>query len=316
MNNLKAIAGKILKAKNILISGHINPDGDSIGSLLSLGLGLEKLGLRVYMLSIDGVPKRYLLLPGAKRIIKKFKKPVDLAISVDCGDRELLGKAFDIFKKAKLILEIDHHEFRKPFGDILYVDKKAGSVGEIIYILLKELGVKMDRDIAENLLTSIVVETNSFRLPNVRPLTFEICAEMIKLGVDFHKLVEMVFWNETMESAVLGGICLGRCKFIQGGRIAWSIVRKKDFNLAKGKDEDVDAVCDEMRSIKGVDIAILFREKSKKTLRVSLRSKGKINIAKIAEHYGGGGHFDVAGCHISNNPRTIKELLDMAKKAL
>lgn len=316
MNNLEKAKQKILQAKTIAISGHINPDGDSIGALLSLGLGLKKLGKRVYMISIDGLPKRYKLLPGAGRILKKIDKPLDLAIAVDCGSEELLGKTLDVFKKAKDILEIDHHEFRKPFGTLSLVDNNAAAVGEVIYMLLKELNIAITKDIAQNILTSIIVETNSFRLPSVRPYTFDICSELVKNGVNFYKLVDMVFWSESRETAILTGICLSRCKFIKNSRIVWSIVRKKDFDSARGKDEDVDAVADRMRSIKGVEIVVLFREKKHNKLRVSLRSKGKINVAKVAEYYNGGGHYDVAGCFIPNNSKSIKKLLFLTQQLL
>lgn len=313
---LGIIQQKIISAKEIVISGHINPDGDSIGSLLSLGLGIERLNKRIYMISPDGVPKRYARLPGAGRIIKNTNKAVDLAIAVDCGNKEILGEAFDIFRKAKDILEIDHHQFRRPFGSISFVNSKAAAVGELIYILLKKLNVDITNDIACNLLTSIIVETDSFRLPNVRPYTFEVCTKLMKAGVNFYKLVDMVFWSKTKESIILSGICISRCKFIKNNRIAWSIIRQKDFARVKGKDEDVDAVADEMRSIQGVEIVVLFRQKQNDKLRVSLRSKNKINVAGIAEYYGGGGHFDVAGCTILDNPKSMRELLTMAEGLL
>ena len=316
MFDFKTVKNKILKAKNIIISGHVNPDGDSIGSLLSLGLGLEKLGKNVYMVSVDGVPKRYRFLPGAGRIKRHIDKPVDLAIAVDCSNKEILGPTYKIFKNAKDILDIDHHEFKRPFGNLFLVDYKAAAVAELVYLLLGELKIDIDKDIAEDLLTSIIVETNSFRLPSVRPLTFEICKELLKKGVDFYKLVDMVFWSRTKESAILTGICLTRCKFIEGNRLAWSIIRKKDFDLIRGEDEDIDGAADEIRSIQGVEIVVLFREKSDKSLRVSLRSKDKINVASIAEYYKGGGHFDIAGCSIPNNQKSIRELLDMAKGLL
>lgn len=316
MLDFKTVKQKIIKARDIAIANHINPDGDSIGSLLSLGLGLERLGKRVYMVSADGVPKRYRFLPGAKRIIKNVSKAVDLAIAVDCSNKEILGRAYSIFKKAKDILEIDHHEFKRPFGNLFLVDYKAAAVGELIYLLLGELKVHIDKDIAQNLLTSIIVETNSFKLPNVRPLTFEICTELIKKGVDFYKLVDKVFWSRTKESAMLSGICLARCKFIDNGRLAWSIIRMKDFDRIKGEDEDIDAVADEIRAIQGVEIVVLFREKNSKRLRVSLRSKDKINVASVAEYYRGGGHYDIAGCSIPNNPESVHELLTMARSLL
>jgi len=316
MLDFKKVKQKIIKAKDIIIASHINPDGDSIGSLLSLGLGIEKLGKRVYMISADGVPKRYRFLPGVERIVRNTVKSADLAIAVDCSNKETLGPAYNIFKKTKDILEIDHHEFKRPFGNLFLVDSKAAAVGELVYLLLGKLKVYIDKDIADNILTSIIVETNSFRLPNVRNLTFEICADLISKGVDFYKLVDMVFWSRTKESALLSGISLARCKFVDNGRLAWSIIRKKDFDSIKGEDEDIDAVADEIRSIQGVEIVALFREKNKNFLRVSLRSKGKINIAAVAEYYEGGGHFDIAGCTIPNNPASINELLTLARSLL
>jgi phosphoesterase RecJ-like protein len=126
----------------------------------------------------------------------------------------------------------------------------------------------------------------------------------------------MVFWSRRKESAILSGICMARCKFLKNGRISWSIIRKKDFVVSKGKSEDVDSVADQIRSIQGVEIVVFFREESMGMLRVSLRSKGKINVASIAEYYNGGGHFDVAGCSIPDNAESRKKLLAMAIRLL
>lgn len=316
MKGINQAKRKILEARDIVISGHLNPDGDSIGSILSLGLGLERLGKAVYMVSYEGVPKRYRQLPGANRIIRHTSISPDLAISVDCGTKEMLGGAFDIFEKAKLILEIDHHEYRRAFGDIILVDHKAAAVGELIYTILTYLNVGITKEIALNILTSIIVETNSFRLPNIRPLTFDICARLIKLKVDFYKLVNTVFWSKSRESAILLGICLSRSRFLKNGRMAWSIIREEDFDMVGGKDEDVNPVVDEIRSIKDVEIAILFREKKNSLFRVSLRSKGRINVASLAETFNGGGHFDAAGCYIPNRPGAIKKFLKLAEKLI
>ena len=314
MKNLTLAKNKILKAKTIVIAGHINPDGDSIGSLLSLGCGLKKLHKRVYMISCDGVPKRYRFLPGADRVLKKITIKPDLGIAVDCGSNEILGDNFKSLEKAKEILVIDHHEFRRPFGDVRLVDPNAASVGEIVYKLLRHMGVNVTKDIAENILTSIIVETNSFKLPNVRPETFSICSKLVDKGMDYYKLVDNVYWSKNRASVLLTGICLSRCKFLLNNKIAWSVVRHKDFDRAGGKDEDVDAVADEIRSIKGVKIVVLFRENSGNKLRVSLRSKDKINVASVAEAFGGGGHYDIAGCSIPNNSKSIRKLLKLTQE--
>ncbi|MFA5271652.1 MAG: DHH family phosphoesterase [Candidatus Omnitrophota bacterium] len=317
MKNLKAAAKSIKEAKTIAISSHINPDGDSIGSLLSLGLGLESIGKRVFMLSEDGVPKKYRKLYGAGRIKRTTNKKCDLAIAVDCGTKELLGGNFEkIFKQAKKTLEIDHHEFRMPFGNVSLIDTNAAAVGELIFLLLRELKIKITKHIAESILTSLIVETDSFRLPKVKAFTFKVCECLVDSGVDYYKLADMIFWSKNKKAAILSGICLSRCKFLSNGRLAWSIIHKNDFNKIKGEDEDVDTVADEMRTIQGVKITVFFREKSNNFFRVSLRSKGKINVAKLAESYGGGGHFDVAGCRIPNSKKAISELLFRAKALL
>ena len=164
MKNFKKFKEAVSIAKDIAIFCHINPDGDTIGSLLSLGLGLESLGKKIYFVSQDGVPRIYRILPRASRVQKKLKKKVDLAIAVDCGAKSLLGRSYLAFKSAKDTVEIDHHGSRESFARISLIDKNAAAVGEIIFKLLKDLNISFDKNIAQNILTSIIVETNSFRL--------------------------------------------------------------------------------------------------------------------------------------------------------
>jgi bifunctional oligoribonuclease and PAP phosphatase NrnA len=316
MQDLAKITQCIEESRSILISGHFNPDGDSIGSLLGLGLGLRQLGKKVYMISADDIPKRYRKLPGASKVVKRVDIAVDAAIAVDCGSKELLGETFKSFLKAKKIIEIDHHQFRKPFGHIRLVDRRAAAVGELIYLVLENLGVTIGADIAKCLLTSIIVETNSFRLPSTNSRTFSLSASLMDKGINFYHLTEMVYWSKSRASLILSGICLGRTKFLKHQRIAYSSVTGADFKKTGACDEDVDAVASDMLSIEGVRVAIFFREKTKKFLRVSLRSKGKINIARVAEQFGGGGHFDSAGCYIDNTAKAISGLLAAAKKAV
>lgn len=313
MQDINRARQKILQAGSIVIASHINPDGDSIGSLLALGLGLEQLGKAVTMVSYDGVPKRYRILPGSQKIVRKVRKIFDLAIAVDCGTKELLGKTFDIFKKASFILEIDHHQVRTPFGDACIIDPKAAAVGELVYLFLKKLKAPITHQIAQNILTSIIVETNSFRLPSVRPLTFGICSQLMKTGVDFSKLSEMIYWSKAKESAIISGFALSRSKFLQQGKVAWSIVKKDDLGRIKAKAEDVDSVANDMLAIKGVEVSVLFRQEERGLLRVSLRSKGRVDVARLAQNYGGGGHSDAAGCLIPDNKRAIEEILKEAQ---
>jgi phosphoesterase RecJ-like protein len=317
IKGLKKAKRLIEEARTIVIASHINPDGDSIGSLLGLGLGLRKKFPKktIDLLSRDGVPQRYRFLPGADTVMRHTDKKYDLAVSVDCSNKEILGNMYDVFKRAVNTLEIDHHEVRRPLGGAELIDIRAAAVGEMIYSLLKELNIRVDGRIAKNILTSVVVETNSFKLPGVRSFTFALCSELMGM-VDFDELADRVYWAVTRQQAVLSGVCLSRCKFLKGGRIVWSLVKRSDFRKVKGKDEDVDAVAEIMRSIKNVRVVVLFREKENNMLRVSMRSKGKINVASVTEKFRGGGHYDIAGCYVKNDLKYIKRVLREAEKLL
>jgi phosphoesterase RecJ-like protein len=315
--NFKNAKKEILAAKSIAIFSHINPDGDTIGSMLALGTALKSLGKKISMLNADMIPKVYQALPGAKLIRKNLKnRNIDLAIAVDCGKDSLLGNNLADFKKAKKSIAIDHHKIRHKFAQISLVDAKAAAAGEIIYHILNNLNINFTKDISENILTSIIVETNSFRLPSTKSKTFAICAELLKTGVNFTKISETVYWSKSKQAMLLWSLCAKRMNFLKNDKIVWSIVRKRDFKKFKASDEDVDPFPNEMLSIKKVQIAIFFREKDNNQLRVSLRSKGKANVALLASCFEGGGHFDIAGFYISNSNQSIKKVIREAKKII
>ncbi|MCF7874133.1 MAG: bifunctional oligoribonuclease/PAP phosphatase NrnA [Candidatus Omnitrophica bacterium] len=317
MNKFKRVKKEILSAKSITIFSHINPDGDTIGSMLALGLGLKSLGKKVVMLNADSIPKVYQTLPGAKLIKKSLnKKNIDLAIAVDCGKGSLLGKNLTDFKNAKKSIAIDHHRIRNKFAQISVVDPKASAAGEMIYFLLKNFGIDLTKNISENILTSIIVETNSFRLPSTNSKTFAICAELLKTGINFSRISETVYWSKSKQAVMLWSLCAKRMKFLKKDKIVWSIVRTRDFKQFKASDEDVDPFPNEMLAIKNVQIVVFFREKSNNQLRVSLRSKGRINVARFASKFQGGGHFDIAGFYIPNSDQSIKKVIREVKKLI
>ncbi|MBP7056777.1 MAG: DHH family phosphoesterase [Candidatus Omnitrophica bacterium] len=316
MRNAKKAIKYIRAAKTVAISGHINPDGDSIGSMLALGLGLRRLGKKVFMLCQGEIPFNYRKLPGADTILTTTDAAVDLAIAVDCSARELLGRNADVFDRSEKVLVIDHHRYSKYSGDLGYIDMQAAAVGELIYMLLKNLNISITRGISENILTSIIVETNLFKVSNIRPVTFSICAEALKTGIDFSGLVNKVYGPKTKKSAALFSICLLRSRLLHNGKMIWSILRKKDLSDLGAKNYDADAIPSDMLALKGIKASVLFREGEKGLLRVSLRSSGGIDVGKIAQRYGGGGHFDISGCYIDNNPRSIKKILDSVSRSI
>ncbi|MFP4014146.1 MAG: DHH family phosphoesterase [Chitinispirillaceae bacterium] len=316
VQNLELIRGCIESAHSVVISGHKNPDGDSLGAMLSLGLGLESLGKQVHMLCEDEIPSRYRDLPGMDRVVRTLSGRVDLAVAVDCGSREMVGAAFGAFRRAGRILEIDHHSSRSSFGDYSMVDEEASCAGELVYFLLEELGVTVTREIAQNILTSIIVETNSFRLPGLRPQTFEICAELLRTGVEFSRVAESVYWVSSRETELLGGICLSRCSFSQSGQLVHSFLTRGDLQKVGAREADGDPVVEKLRAMNGVKLAVLFREKDTPFLRVSFRSREGIDVAALAEKFGGGGHFSAAGCTVPNTRESREQILRAAGAVL
>lgn len=226
---LTEIKTRIARAHTVAVTGHTHPDGDSIGSMLALGIGLQKLGKKVHFISEDGIPPKYRCLPCADRVERRLLERVDLGLAVDCGTPAMMGMRSGMREKAAAIIGIDHHQFRKPFG-FEVVDEKASAVGEIVFVLLWSMGVPIGRDIAQNILTSIIVETNSFRLPKVRPFTFRLCGELLKTGVDFRSLVSTVFWARSKATVILIGDCLARAGFAERNRLMWSFLKKKTWS--------------------------------------------------------------------------------------
>jgi len=311
---MEQIKNCIKKASSILVCGHKNPDGDSLGALLALGLGLKSMGKDVTMLCSDEIPLRFKHLPGVSDVVSFTDKRADLAVAVDCGSREMLGTQFYAFERAEKILEIDHHLVRSSFAPLSLVDANASSAGELVYFLLKAIGVIINKDIAQNIFTSIMVESNSFRLIGLSAQTFEICSELLRTGLKYSSVCEPLYRSVSKETELLSALCISRCCFVSEGRIAYSTITCKDLKRVGACESDADPLTERLNSLNGVVLAILFREKeSKKELRVSMRSKNGINAALLAAAFGGGGHSGAAGCVIQNDKHKKLELLCAAR---
>ncbi len=312
-NILKA-ARVLRKAKKIIVVSHVNPDGDTIGCCLALGLALLQAGKKVTMLSQDGVPTRFQFLPGSELILSEAAEgPADAAIAVDCGSARQMGTTQKTFFKAKTTIQVDHHDFGESFGKIQVLENEASAVGEIVYELIRTLKVEITPAIATCLLTSIIIDTGSFRFSNIRAKTFEICGKLIECGVDLQHLIEESYWTKSAATLKLSSQALLNARYSSDGCVSWSVVSQKDFKRFGAKLSDADAVADDLRSVEGVKIAAVFRETEKGNLRVSLRSKHGINVALVAREFGGGGHHNSAGCGIKPSD---KEKLLVSLQAL
>ncbi len=303
-----AIAEAVLairQARRIVVTSHVNPDGDALGSVLAMTHILDALGKDVTPLMADGVPDIYRWMPGADRIVTQTeRRDFDLAIVCDAGAIERVGKSVrPVVEETLLVMDIDHHVADGPFGDIRILDATASATAELVWQLLLALQPTTaqslaTKEIADCLLTGIITDTGSYRYPNTTPFTFELSAQLQKLGAQPAMISELVFENRSYASLKLLGRALDSLQTTPDGQVAWAHVTTQDFADTKGEDADTEGIVSHVRAVQGAQIGILFREVPDKKVRISLRAREGANVNKIANVFGGGGHKLAAGCSL------------------
>ncbi len=298
-SSLRAAADAIRSANSIVLASHVNPDGDALGSSLALAIALQRMGKRAVPLSHDGVPEIYRWMPGQAQVLQETdERGFDLAIMCDTGSIDRIGRARPAIESARHSLCIDHHAAEGPFGELRLVNSKCAATGEIVYSLLRLLGVQIDREIADCLMTALVTDTGGFRFLNTTPRTFRIAGELTRYGACPAAVSELVFESRSFASVKLLGRALASLQLEAEGRVAWAVVRASDFEEMGATDEDTEGIVTHVRSVRGVKVGILFREVPGKKIRISLRSREGYDVNGIAGLFGGGGHRLAAGCSL------------------
>lgn len=301
----------IRESKTIVLACHVNPDGDALGSLLSLALALKPLGKEVTCLSEDGVPDILRFLPGSELILRSTDtSSFDLALVVDSGELGRVGEQVrPMVSRARRAVNIDHHVVAGTFGDIRVLDSGSASTAEIIYDLLLALQIPLTPEIATCLFTGIITDTGSFRFQNVKPGTLRVAALLVEAGASPPVISENVFENKTFAGTRLLGHALSSLAQSPDGRVVWAHITAADFRNLGAIDAETEGVVNYVRGIRGAEVGLLFREMDNGRIRVSLRSRGSVNVAELAQEFGGGGHRMASGC-------TLNVPLPEAEKAL
>lgn len=297
---LAEAAAKIRQADKIILTAHINPDGDAIGSSLAMMQILRSLGKKAEVYIDDKIPKNFGVLPFAEKIRRPrdFEiLPADLLLVLD-SEPERTGAVQKIVDAP--ILNIDHHITNTSEEGDLYVDANAAATCEIILSLCHELQAEVTTNIAVCLYTGIATDTGFFNYSNTRPSTFRAAAELVEAGVEPSLVSEQLEKRSYRDIKVINAV-LQTTKLYYNGRVAGMFINRELFK----EIDTTEGVIDLIRVIDGVDIAFLLTEKARDVCRISMRSKG-INVSEIARRLGGGGHVRAAGC-------TINKSLDMAK---
>ncbi len=313
MNSLADIAVVLRRAESVLICGHIMPDGDCLGSVLAMGLMLESLGKKVTMAGPDPVPEPYHFLPGVERFLVGETPDVeyDMLIVLDCSVPERLGRGYhELVTGDVVVVNIDHHASSTSFGTYRYIDPLAAAVGEIIFDLFKLMAVDISLEVAICLYTAIITDTGSFQYDSTTPHTHRRVADLLELGVPVAEINTRLYEEKSKSALLLLGAALDTLSISPQGKVCWMTVTREILSDTGAKDEHTDGLVNYARSIRGIEIGMLFHELSDGNYKISFRSKGAASVNRLAALFGGGGHKCAAGCVMQG------ELEDIRKKVV
>lgn len=299
---LKQAGEIILKAKNIVLSSHINPDGDNIGSTLGLYHALKGKDKNIQILLDDNLPDNLGMMKGLDLYLKPEKKleNIDLMVILDV-DIDRIGKVREIVDAP--VLNIDHHISNSKVCDFCYVDAKAAATAQIIYSLIKEMGMKFNEDCATCLYTGLASDTGFFRYSNTTPFTLRAAAELLEAGAK-PDIISEIFDQRSFSSVKAAGKAIGTIDLYHDGKIALMTVDK----AIKESADNTEGFVNFARNIRGVDVAAMIKYADENVTRVSLRSKNT-NVSEIALTLGGGGHIRAAGATVYKNLAQAKDIV-------
>jgi phosphoesterase RecJ-like protein len=307
------------ESKTVCIAGHVRPDGDCVGSQLSLALALQNEGKQVTCWNEDAIPQKYRFLDRDGL----FQKPrhglkFDCVVAADCASFERLGKVGECVNHRKILINIDHHESNTRYADVNWVSAREPSCGELIYRLLKVARWPVTRPIADCLFTAVSTDTGSFQYSTTRPGTLHTAAELLAHGADLGKICNEVYQSYPVPRARLLKYIYSRFRLTAGDRIAWFWLKKADFTRTGADSTDTEGLIDHIRAIEPVVVACVFEELGPELTRVSLRSKSdRVNVNEIAAQFGGGGHSAAAGARIPGKPLSVqRKVIAAIKRAL
>jgi phosphoesterase RecJ-like protein len=302
-NIVEAIRGN----HSFLLTTHEGPDGDAVGSSLALASVLQKLGKDVVVHYRDPLPDLYCFLPGSDSVSAHIPdRDFDVAFVLDIGELRRAGDEFCNFSRKGMLVNLDHHLACENFGTHNLIDPTAAATGVLVYRIARALDFRFDLETALCLYVSIITDTGSFRYSNANCEAFTIAGEMIECGVNAWNVAEQLYENQPRKRLELLACCLPTLEIIKGG-LAASVTVTLDMYAATGADAELtDGFVNYPRSIRGVEVAIFFRQISERTIKVGFRSKGKVNVAVFSAALGGGGHHNAAGCTVDGTIDDVK----------
>ena len=309
----------IRKHKTFCVVGHVRPDGDCIGSQLGLALALQNQGKKVTVWNHDAIPQKYRFLnPDGLFQKPRTGEKFDCVIATDCASFERLGKTGKCIGDRKVFINIDHHESNTRYADVNWVSPREPSTGELIFRLLKAARWPITPPIADQLFTAVSTDTGSFQYPTTRPGTFHVGAELVTCGANLAKICDEVYQSYPLARVRLLRHVYNKFRLTHENQIAYFWLKKADYARTGSNPTDSEGLIDHIRAIEPVIVACVFEEVEPDLTRISLRSKSpKVDVNKVAQIFGGGGHPAAAGARIQGTAlSTQRRVITVLKKAL
>jgi len=291
-DSVAAILDILRKGEKFLVCSHSRPDGDAVGSMLATGMLLKQMGKRADLVAADRIPSIYRSLPGADTIttVMRVHGPYDAVILLECDglERTRLRGLEPFFH-----INIDHHATGRTFGHVNWIDRHAASVGEMVHRLVNAAGATVTREMATCLYTTVLTDTGGFCYGATRASTFALAQELTEAGADPVRIAQEIYFSTATSKLLLLGAALSNLK--REGRLAWLWVTHRDMVRTCAAEEDCEGIVNYAICISGVEAAVFLRELPEGHIRLSLRSKGRVNVSAIAARLGGGGHENASG---------------------
>lgn len=304
---LDEVLNQIGRRQSFILTSHARPDGDAVGSALACCQILRSMGKQASVVLSDGVPGIYGPLPFADTVLRDTEQlpEADAAIILECDSvqRTRLSGL-----ERHFLINIDHHASARPFGDVNWIDPDACATAEMIFRLAREASVKISPEIATCLYTAVLTDTGSFCFHGTSERTFALAQELVRCGADPVRIAHNVYFSTQLSKMRLLGAALNGLQ--REGSLAWMNVDRGTMERCKASDEDCEGLVNYALAIQGIEVALFFREQPDGRFRVSLRSKGLVNVAAVAEALGGGGHECASGCAVEGPlPVALERLL-------
>lgn len=320
-NGISAVARALKRYKSFLITAHINPEGDSIGSQLAMATLLRRLGKKYVIIDSDPVPKSLEFLLFRDHIRTRLPKQYrfDALIALDCPDIVRLGNVAVYAKRARALINIDHHISNTGFGDVRWVDPATSSCGEMLFYLFRKMGLKIDKRSALYMYVAIVTDTGSFVYENTNHTTHQVVSDLLKTGVQPLWVENRLNETKTVKDLALLMETLKTLQLHYGGRVVTLHTSAKMLEKVGLGAESTENFVNYGRSVKSAKIAVFLLERPHRPgeVHISFRSKGDVNVSNVASLFGGGGHRNAAGCLIKGSIKKARAtILPKLKKFL